>query len=123
MKATTTQIWDKVFTQNVITYVYDVWKFCNEKIHGTNIKEEKQLCKKNLILSASMLYKKSRRYTINNKTIRQIFHKAEQHFPKKSITALETWIELATNAIERLEQDIRNKALVKWLNRENNRQK
>ena len=36
---------------------------------------------------------------------------------------LETWIELATNTIECLEQDIRNKALVKWLNRENSRQK
>ena len=47
MKVTTQQTWDKFFTQNVITYVYGIWKFCNDKLHGTNITEEKQLCKKN----------------------------------------------------------------------------
>ena len=93
--------------------MYEVWKFRNEKLHGT----------KNLDTQARQLCKKARSYTISNKTIHQIFHKAEKYFARKTITALETWIELATNAIERLEQDIRNKALVKWLNRENNRQK
>ena len=70
-----------------------------------------------------MLCKKAQQYTINNKTTHQFFHQAEKYIQRKSITALETWIELATNTIECLELDIRNKALVRWLNRENTRQK
>ena len=60
MKVTTQHAWDKFFTQNVITYVYNIWKFCNEKLHGTNITEEKQLCKKKLETTALMLCKKAR---------------------------------------------------------------
>ena len=103
--------------------MYDIWKFCNEKISGNNITEEKELQKKTLINAATMLCKKAPQYTINNRITCQTFHQAEKHIQKKSITALETWVELATNAIEQLQQDIRNRALVKWLNREYTRQK
>ena len=112
--------WNTMFTKIVIHFVYDTWKFCNEKVHGNNRKEACELRLQQLKQKAHDIHKKSKKYTITDKPTKQIFHNANKHLDKKTVTGLEMWIELAEQAIERLEENIRNKALVRWLNRTNN---
>ena len=112
--------WNAILTKIVIHFAYDTWKFRNEKVHGNNKREAREIRLQQLQQTANEIYNKSKKYTINDRPTKLIFNNANKYFEKKSVTGLETWIELAQQAIERLKENIRNKALVRWLNRTNN---
>ena len=57
-KTKTNSDWNTMFTKTVIQYVYDTWKFRNEKRHGTVKKEEWELRHQQLCNKANELYNK-----------------------------------------------------------------
>ena len=60
------EIGHTIFTKTLIHYAYDIWKFQNEKVHGTTKKEEQEHRHQQLCFRAND-YQKSKKYTIVDK--------------------------------------------------------
>ena len=116
-KSRTSMNWSKFFVQQILHISWQMWTHRNTSLHGTNQNEIRDKYLKTLQAQVTIHYERAtelRQY--NASEIDTVFKRKLQKRKQQGVVALETWLEMAKNVLEKAHTRASSK-LEQWLQR------